>query len=132
MKFTALAVAFVFWFLMLGRQDITLSRDLEVQVLLGPQLEIANEIPSTVTVEIVGPRVSLKRFSAKKEVFTMNLSSLSDGYHKVRLNESGVNLPLGLEILGIRPRSVDVVIRKVDGDVEIKDVPPGEGSHNAE
>jgi YbbR domain-containing protein len=132
MKFTALAVAFVFWFLMLGRQDITLSRDLEVQVLLGPQLEIANEIPSTVTVEIVGPRVSLKRFSAKKEVFTMNLSSLSDGYHKVRLNESGVNLPIGLEILGIRPRSVDVVIRKVDGDVEIKDVPPGEGSHNAE
>ncbi|NQZ01081.1 MAG: hypothetical protein HRT45_10495 [Bdellovibrionales bacterium] len=114
MKITALAVAFVFWFLMLGRQDITLSRDLEVQVLLAPQLELANEIPNSVTIEIVGPRVSLKRFSSKKEVYTINLSSLKEGYHQVTLDKSGVNLPIGLDILGIRPRRVDVVIRKIE------------------
>ena len=119
MKLTAFAVAFVFWFLMLGRQDVTLSRDLEVQVGLPPQLELANQVPTTVTVEVVGPRVALKRFSSKKEVYKIDLSGLKEGYHQVTLEKAGINLPLGLELLGIRPKRVDVVIRRKQDDSDV-------------
>ncbi|MEO0337505.1 MAG: hypothetical protein AAF202_14010, partial [Pseudomonadota bacterium] len=77
-------------------------------------------------VEIVGPRVSLKRFSAKQEVYTLNLSGLKDGYHQVALDKRGVNLPIGLEILGIRPRNVDVVIRKIEQETVERDATPPE------
>lgn len=114
MKATAFAVAFVFWFIMLGRQDISLSRELDVQVLLPPSLELTNQVPKQVTVEIAGPRISLKRFSSAKEVYTLNLSNLKRGYHQVRLSKEGLSLPIGVEFLGIKPKMVDVVIRELE------------------
>jgi len=121
LKATAFAVAFVFWFIMLGRQDITLSRELDVQVLLPPNLELGNQVPKQVTVEIAGPRISLKRFSSAQEAYTLNLAGLKIGYHQVKLSKEGLSLPVGVEFLGIRPKMVDVVVRQMEKEGALRE-----------
>lgn len=114
-KVVALAVALVLWVTMQGRRDTVLSRDLEVQVLLSPGLAIANPIPSMVKLEVVGPRVALKKFAERKEPFLVDLGFAKPGRQLVKLNKDNLGLPLGAKVITIQPQEFLAVIVEVDG-----------------
>src|SRR6185312_9135191 len=102
-KFVALGVALILWLSMMGRKDATLVKDFELQVILGPQLEMENPIPQLVKVEVIGPRVALKKINSMNPVFTVDLSAGHVGRQVIQLNREGLNLPIGARVLSIEP-----------------------------
>ena len=110
-KFVALGVALVLWFSLLGRRDSTLLKDYQLEVLLAPEMELAIPTPEFVRVEVMGPRVALKKLGQLPGVFTVDLTSASPGRKKVRLSPEGVALPLGARVLTIEPKEFVTEIR---------------------
>lgn len=111
-KFVALGVAVVLWMSMLGRKDSTLMKDFELQVLLGPNVEMAGQIPQIVKVEVAGPRVALKKINQMNPVFTVDLSAAQPGRQVVQLSREGLSLPIGARVLSIEPREFTVRLRQ--------------------
>jgi YbbR domain-containing protein len=110
-KFVALGVAVILWMSMMGRKDSTLVKDFELQVLLGANLEMETSIPQLVKVEVVGPRVALKKINQMSPVFTVDLTSARAGRQVIQLSREGLNLPIGARVLSIEPREFMVVLR---------------------
>jgi len=111
-KFVALGVAIILWMSMMGRKDSTLVKDFELQVLLGPNLEMETSIPQLVKVEVVGPRVALKKINQMSPVFTVDLTSARAGRQVIQLSREGLNLPIGARVLSLEPREFMVVLRE--------------------
>ena len=109
-KFVALGVALVLWFSLLGRRDSTLMKDYQVEVLLPPGMELTIPPPEFVRVEVMGPRVALKKLGQNPGVFTVDMTNHTPGPKKVRLPLEGVALPLGARVLSIKP---DVFVTEV-------------------
>jgi hypothetical protein len=61
-------------------------------------------------VEVMGPRVALKKLGQNPGVFTVDMTSHTPGPKKVRLPLEGVALPLGARVLSIKP---DVFVTEV-------------------
>lgn len=112
-KVMALLVALILWAIMLGRKDITLSKEIETQVLVPPNMQVVNELPGKVQVEVSGPRIALKKFTNTKIYYTLDLEGLTQGTHLVRLNKDGISLPLGVRILSLRPKEIQAVIQPI-------------------
>jgi YbbR domain-containing protein len=110
-KFVALGVAIILWMSMMGRKDSTLVKDFELQVLLGPNLEMETSIPQLVKVEVVGPRVALKKINQMSPVFTVDLTSARAGRQVIQLSREGLNLPIGARVVSLEPREFMVVLR---------------------
>lgn len=110
-KLVALGVAVILWASMLGRKDTTLTKDFELQPLLGPNLELVTQIPQIVTVEIAGPRVALKKINTMNPVYTLDLTALKAGRQVVTLKRDGLNLPIGARVMSLTPREFTVQIR---------------------
>lgn len=110
-KFVALGVAIILWASMMGRKDSTLVKDFELQVLLPPNIEMETSIPQLVKVEVVGPRVALKKINQMSPVFTVDLTSARPGRQVIQLSREGLNLPIGARVLTIEPREFMVVLR---------------------
>lgn len=111
-KFVALGVALILWMSMLGRKDSTLMKDFELQVLLGPRLEMTTQIPQVVRVEVAGARVALKKINQMNPVFTVDLTGAQPGRQVVQLSRDGLNLPIGARVLSLEPREFTVQIRQ--------------------
>ena len=112
-KFVALGVAMILWISMMGRKDATLVKDFKMQVLLAPYLELENPIPPDVKVEVVGPRVALKKINQMNPIFTVDLTNARVGRQVVQLSRDGLNLPIGARVLSIYPSEFPVVLREV-------------------
>lgn len=119
-KFVALGVAVILWMSMLGRKDSTIMKDFELQVLLGPNLEMETQIPQLVKIEIAGPRVALKKINQMSPVFTVDLTSSRAGRQTVQLNREGLNLPIGARVISIDPAEFPVVLRSAHSNEEKK------------
>jgi YbbR domain-containing protein len=111
-KFVALGVALVLWFSLLGRRDSTLMKDYQLEVLLAPEMELSIPVPEFVRVEVMGPRVALKKLSQSPGTFTVDLTSATPGRKKVRLSAEGVTLPLGARVLNIEPKEFVTEVRQ--------------------
>ena len=110
-KFVALGVAVILWMSMMGHKD-TLVKDFDLQVMLGQNLELETSIPQLVKVEVVGPRVALKKINQMSPVFTVDLTSAGPGRQIIQLSREGLNLPIGARVLTIEPREIMVILRE--------------------
>jgi hypothetical protein len=111
-KFVALGVALVLWFSLLGRRDSTLAKEYQLVVLLAPEYELASPPkPEFVHVEVMGPRVALKKLGNLPGMYTVDLTSATPGRKKVRLSPEGITLPLGARVLSIQPNEFETEIR---------------------
>ena len=117
-KFVALGVASILWISMMGRKDATLVKDFELQVMLGPNLELETPIPQLVKVEVVGPRVALKKINQMSPVFTVDMTNAKLGRQVIQLSRDGLNLPIGARVLSIEPNEFTVVLREIKNPQE--------------
>lgn len=119
-KFVALGVAVILWMSMLGRRGSTMIKDFDLQVVLGPNLEMVTSIPKNVRVEVAGPRVALKKINEMNPVFTVDLSAAKAGRQVVQLDREGLNLPIGSRVLSIEPQEFTVLIQPSSHDAQRK------------
>lgn len=116
-KFVALGVALILWVSMMSRRDSTLVREFDLQLILGPRVELVSGAPEAVRVEVAGPRVALKKLNQINPIFTVNLSSAKPGHQTVRLSRDGLNLPIGTHIVNIEPAEIEIELRAAQANV---------------
>ncbi|MBX7231549.1 MAG: hypothetical protein K1X29_05635 [Bdellovibrionales bacterium] len=109
-KVVALIVSLVLWLTMQGHRDNVLSKDLEMQILLSPNLAITNPIPQSIKLEVTGPRLALKKISERTEPFTVDLGQARPGKQIVKLTKDSLNLPLGAKVISIQPQEFLAII----------------------
>jgi YbbR domain-containing protein len=114
-KIVALAVATILWVSMIGRKDTILVKEFELQVLLGPNIELESPIPQLVKVELVGPRVALKKINQMSPVFTVDLTGARVGRQIIELSRNGLNLPIGARVQSIEPHEFTASLRESNG-----------------
>lgn len=112
-KFVALGVALILWMSMLGRRDATLVRDFNMQVILGPNMELTTPAPEYIKVEIAGARVALKKINQINPFFTVDLTNARPGKQRIQLNKDGLTLPIGTHVVSIEPSELTVDLRTV-------------------
>lgn len=117
-KLVALIVATVLWLTMQGRRDTVLTREVDLQILLGPNLAITNPIPQTVKMEVSGPRVALRKLAERVDPVTVDMRRAQPGRRIVPLGRDNLNLPLGAKLVSLQPNEFLAVIVEVENKKE--------------
>tara|TARA_Y100000817_G_C16751744_1_gene497346 strand:+ start:538 stop:960 length:423 start_codon:yes stop_codon:yes gene_type:complete len=112
-KVVALFVSLALWVTILGRKDLILNHDMQLQLLTNTNHVIRNKIRETVRVKVSGPRSGLKKFTQSGEVISINLEKVEPGRRTIKIPKDGLNLPLGVKVLSITPSRIQVSIREV-------------------
>ena len=127
LKFISLAFAVVLWFFVMGesRMEVTHVVPLEYEG-LKEGLMIANEVPTSVSLRISGPRALQGNLSPADISLTIDLRDLSAGMTSYKRLDESFNLPQGLKITRISPSYVDVKLERVgERDVPVRVVLTG-------
>ncbi len=117
-KVVALFVSVALWITILGRKDLILNHDMQLQILTHPNHVITNKVRSAVKVKLSGPRSGLKKFTQSDEVISLNLEKVRPGRRTIKIPKDGLNLPLGVKILSITPNRIQVNIRELKAEKE--------------
>lgn len=128
LKLISLAFAVVLWFFVTGerKQEVSYIVPLEYRGLADDMI-IANEVPSSVSVRISGPRAVLMHHSAGDVSIAVDLKDLPAGITSFKRLEESLNLPSGLKVTRISPSYVDVKLERIrEKDVPVKLVLTGE------
>ena len=128
LKFISLSFAVVLWFFVMGesRMEVTHVAPLEYEDLpIG--LMIVNEVPTSASIRISGPRALQVNLSPGDISLSIDLEGLSAGVTSFKRLEESLNIPSGLKITRISPSYVDVKLDRVrDRDVPVRVVLVGE------
>lgn len=128
LKLISLAFAVVLWFFVMGesRMEVTHVVPLEYEG-LEAGLMIANEVPTSVSIRISGPRALQGNLTPADISLSVDLRGLSAGVTSFKRLEESLNLPQGLKITRISPSFVDVKLERVrDRDVPVRVILTGE------
>ena len=107
-KVVALFVTLVLWVTILGRKNSVVNKDMDLEILVRPNHVITNQIRKKVRVQLSGPRMVLKKFAQNDQSFTVDLFEKRPGKHKIRLKKSDLDLPVGLKVISVSPKTIEV------------------------
>lgn len=111
-KLVALFVALVIWASTLwGQKDIVWIRDMDVEILLRPQMTLVGKSLSSVKVKLAGPKTALRKLRNSPNVITLNLNNLEAGKHVVEISDSWMDLPIGVKFLSAEPNKVKLNVK---------------------
>ena len=75
-------------------------------------LELRNASAEKVEVQITGKRRLVRALKPEQVRAFLNLQAINDGVHLVDLNQQGIELPLGLEVVRVTPSTIRVELEK--------------------
>lgn len=111
-KILALVITLFLWFLVLGRRDFVLTKDIDFELKTNTQYSIMNQSADRIRVRVSGPRLSLKKFKEENHLLILNLQNFTDGLHDIDIPNQKIELPTGVKILSVRPNRIRVEIQK--------------------
>lgn len=122
LKLISLAFAVVLWFFVMGESRMEVNHIIPVEYENLPEgLMIANEVPTSVSLRISGPRALHANLDPEDISFNVDLEDLSPGVTSFRRLEENLNLPSGLKITRISPSYVDVKLEHIrEREVPVK------------
>lgn len=115
LKFLALFLAVVLWFMAVGREraEVGLNVPLEL-VNFPPNLVVANQLPDGISVRIRGS-VNLTRQVANRQLrFSLDLAGAKKGSNEFTLSPDSLKLPRGLEVTRLTPSTVAVELEGLE------------------
>lgn len=112
-KLVALFVTLILWFTIQGRKDTVSTRDMRVEYIVPPQVSLADPVIREVRVKVAGPRSALKKFVHADESIILDLNGFEPGWQRVSIDQTRINLPVGVKVLSIVPKVIK--LRIVDG-----------------
>ncbi len=113
-KLVALFIALILWLTVLGRRDIVMSKSLDVEIASRNDQIVMAQSSDEVRIRVQGPRASLRKFieQAGYPMVVLDVSSLPEGVQVVDIPVEKIEVPFGVKIVSIRPKSIRVEIRK--------------------
>lgn len=112
-KLVAFFVSLVLWITLLGRTDLILNHEMKLQLLTKPNHIVVNKVRKMVEVKLSGPRTGLKKFTLTEKILTLNLNKLEVGTSVIKINKDVFNLPVGVNVISVKPEVIKVVIKEV-------------------
>jgi YbbR domain-containing protein len=113
-KVVSLLIALILWITILGRRDFSVTRNVEIELLVGSGQGVIAQSAEAVKVRATGPRTALRRFidSGAAQVISIDLSGKPDGAYDVEIPAGKLDVPFGVKIQSIKPSHVQVTIGK--------------------
>ncbi len=113
-KIVALFISLILWLTILGRRDLVMAKNFEVELLLSPQYTLVEQSADSVKIKLSGPRASLKRFieNESTQTITIDLSDRTEGIYDVEVPVAKMDLPFGVKLISTKPSVIRVEIAK--------------------
>jgi hypothetical protein len=114
-KLVALFVTLILWVTILGRGDIVMTKDVGLDFILPPSMQIAenSKTDRQVTVKVSGPRMALKKFTQNPVTITLDLSRSQEGPVSAAITPKNVEVPFGVKVLSVQPDTINVRLSRV-------------------
>lgn len=116
LKLLALAITLVAWFAVTGQNEpVKIRTEVPLNLMPPENLDISNDPPKTVDVQLTGSRSDLERVSTPSLVATVDLSDQKPGERVIRLSPDRVkmDLPEGVKIESFQPSTIPVRLEPV-------------------
>ena len=109
-KIVALFVTLILWFTIMIRRDFDYTKEVPLEVNVGPRLLLAGDTPRTVKVTVEGPRAGVRQFQKSDRPMVVDLTHRGASRIVIRLGREQFSLPDSVKILKIEPPTVDIKI----------------------
>ncbi len=114
LKILSLVFAIILWFFVVLEDKVEQDVDVFIHYQHVPKgLMLVNTPPNKIHVKVVGPRSILRNLSRKTLSLNIDLSEFERGRHLVVLHPKDIPLPAGLEIIGIQPEKIEIVLERI-------------------
>jgi YbbR domain-containing protein len=113
-KVVALFIAVILWLTIMGRRDLILTKNVDIEFRIAPAHRIVGQTADQLRLRLSGPRQALKEImeSSKAKPLVIDVSERGTGVFDVEVPVNRIDLPHGVKILSIRPNLVRVEVAK--------------------
>lgn len=114
LKTISVLIAIVLWFVVLGSQQVEVTKDIDLQYQTDDNLLIANEPAQRVTLKLSVPKAFKKVVESRPEKpLTLSLLGKETGWHSLRIFSDFFKLPFAVKLISIHPEEVKVHLQNV-------------------
>ena len=115
LKLVAVVLATALWFFVAGQSNTEVGVIVPVVYKGAPRdLVISNTPMDEVEVRVMGPKLFINNLSASQIIAELDLSGATVGVNSYRLKLSDITTPMGVEVLRVRPSSVEVRMDRLE------------------
>jgi YbbR domain-containing protein len=113
-KIVALFIAVILWLTIMGRRDLILTKNIEIEFKPAPNYKVVGQTADQIRLRLSGPRTALKEVmgGTKNKPLTVDISDRGEGSLDVDVPVNRIELPAGVKILSVRPNLVRVEVQK--------------------
>jgi YbbR domain-containing protein len=104
----ALFVSLILWVTLLSRKETRLVKDVTLEVIVANNDYALEEMPQSVKVEVVGPRILVRRFAQADDMISIDLGHVVPGLRRIKVPTDGLNLPARVVLRSINPHIINV------------------------
>lgn len=121
LKLLSLVLAIFLWLVVLSEQKIetTLSLPLELKA-IPRNLFLVSDVPSALRVRLRGPKTLVQNLSPREVFLDEPSSGFVEGENTLTISPDAVNVPRGIEVVGVEPQRLRIVLEGVaEREVEV-------------
>ncbi|MBT8356943.1 MAG: hypothetical protein HKO79_06405 [Desulfobacterales bacterium] len=108
-KLGALAMVSVAWLILASQQEVKIDMIAQVKhVNIPAELILGPHSAKSVSLTLSGSRNSIKALKAQGVGVYVDLERLSSGTHQILLSAKNIDLPLGISVNNVRPKSIRI------------------------
>jgi len=113
-KLVSLFISLILWLMILGRRDFILNKNVDVDFVTAPGYSLTTQGADHVRVKVSGPRTALRKFmgSGMSSSVTVDISDHQEGVYDIEIPVNKVDVPLGVKVIDIKPRTIKVEVIK--------------------
>lgn len=113
-KIVSLFIAIILWLTIMGRRDLILTRNIDVEFKTAAHYRIVGQTADQIRLRLSGPRSSLKELmgEVKGKALQVDISERGPGIFDIDVPVNRIEIPAGVRILNIRPNLVRVEVIK--------------------
>ena len=109
-KLVALFVTLILWITILGRRDVALRKEIDLEFLVPRNMVVREPVEHKVTVKVSGPRMALKKFQTNPGTITIDLSRAQVGANMATIGPRSVDVPFGVKVDAVTPDTLTITL----------------------
>lgn len=113
-KILSVLVAFCLWFVVMSSNSIEITKEVNLELEVPPDLVVANEVPDRVSFRLSGSKFFLRTLANSLDTIHIDLTKAKAGPTYYRIEKDSLHLPIGVKILSISPSTINPVLEPVD------------------
>jgi YbbR domain-containing protein len=113
LRVIALVFSIFLWIAVIGGKKGEITKEVSIDYRLREGTMLANNAPKAVSFRVRGPRAFLKEMEEKEIRLPLDLSQMSLGDNDILLSEDMLEVPLGIEVIGVLPKQVSLSVDNI-------------------